>query len=38
MLAEELGLMNRVSRLVWRALGIHGSPSRFRSEPKSAAV
>ncbi|GAA3662792.1 diiron oxygenase [Nocardioides ginsengisoli] len=38
MLADELGLMNRVSRLVWRALGIDGRPSRFRSEPKSAAA
>lgn len=38
MLAEELGLMNRVSRRIWRALGIDGSPSRFRSEPKSAAA
>ncbi|MDQ6523011.1 diiron oxygenase [Nocardioides sp. LHD-245] len=38
MLADELGLMNRVSRRVWRVLGIDGRPSRFRSEPKSAAV
>ena len=38
MLADELGLMNPVSRRIWRALGIHGSPSRFRSEPKSAAA
>ncbi|HVK27364.1 MAG TPA: diiron oxygenase [Nocardioides sp.] len=38
MLADELGLMNKVSRQVWRALGIDGPSSRFRSEPKSAAV
>lgn len=38
MLADELGLMNVVSRRVWRALGIAGTSSRFRSEPKSAAV
>ncbi len=37
MLADELGLMNKVSRRIWRALGIDGAPSRFRSEPKSAA-
>ncbi|GAA4822750.1 diiron oxygenase [Nocardioides caeni] len=38
MLADELGLMNRFSRPLWRMLGIAGKPSRFRSEPKSAAV
>ncbi len=38
MLAEELKLMNPVSRPIWRALGIAGTASRFRSEPKSAAV
>lgn len=38
MLAEELELMNPISRRVWQALGIGGRPSRFRSEPKSAAV
>ncbi|KRB78713.1 hypothetical protein ASE01_04590 [Nocardioides sp. Root190] len=38
MLADELGLMNKVSRRIWRALGIDGTASRFRSEPKSAAV
>ncbi|WP_254069750.1 AurF N-oxygenase family protein [Pimelobacter simplex] len=37
MLAEETGLMNPVSRRVWRALGIAGRPNRFRSEPASAA-
>ena len=38
MLADELHLMNPVSRQIWRALGIAGRSSRFRSEPKSAAV
>ncbi|WP_182378083.1 diiron oxygenase [Nocardioides sp. WS12] len=38
MLADELGLMNPVSRRLWRLLGIAGPSSRFRSEPKSAAV
>ena len=33
MLANQCGLMNPVSRLVWRALGIDGRKSRFRSEP-----
>lgn len=33
MLAEELGLMNVIARRVWKALGIDGRPSRFRSEP-----
>ena len=37
MLAEETGLMNPVSRRVWRALGIAGRPNRFRSEPAPAA-
>ncbi|MGH3412098.1 MAG: AurF N-oxygenase family protein [Marmoricola sp.] len=36
MLAEDLGLMNRVSRRVWRRLRIDGRPSRFRSEPAAA--
>ncbi|MBY6349089.1 AurF N-oxygenase family protein [Rhodococcoides corynebacterioides] len=38
MLADDLDLMNPVSRRVWRALGIDGRPSRFRSEPASAAA
>lgn len=38
MLAEETGLMNRVSRRVWKACGIDGRPSRYRSEPASAAA
>ena len=33
MLAEESGLMTRFSRRIWRALGIDGRPSRYRSEP-----
>ncbi|MDQ6526029.1 diiron oxygenase [Nocardioides sp. LHD-245] len=37
MLAEETGLMNPVSRRIWRALGIAGRPNRFRSEPAPAA-
>jgi hypothetical protein len=37
MLADELGLMNPVSRRVWRALGIAGRSNRFRSEPARAA-
>ncbi len=36
MLAEDLGLMSRVSRRLWRALGIDGRPNRFRSEPSRA--
>ncbi|MCX6399828.1 MAG: diiron oxygenase [Propionibacteriales bacterium] len=36
MLAEDLGLMNPVSRRVWRVLGIAGRPNRFRSEPSRA--
>lgn len=32
-LAVEAGLMNRVSRLIWRVMRIDGRPSRFRSEP-----
>lgn len=37
-LCEELGLMNRPARRVWRALGIDGRASRFRSEPARAAA
>lgn len=32
-LAEEAGLMTRLSRRVWRALKIDGRPARYRSEP-----
>ncbi|MGN6782963.1 MAG: AurF N-oxygenase family protein [Marmoricola sp.] len=35
-LASDMGLMNRASRLVWRALGIDGRPARYRSEPAAA--
>lgn len=38
MLAEETGLMNPVSRRVWRLMGIAGRSSRYRSEPASAAA
>ncbi len=37
MLAEQTGMMNPVARRVWRLLKIDGRPSRFRSEPASAA-
>lgn len=37
MLAESTGMMNRVSRRVWRARRIDGRSSRFRSEPATAA-
>ncbi|GAA4394568.1 diiron oxygenase [Tsukamurella soli] len=38
LLAKRTGLMNPVSRLVWRALGIDGRASRFRSEPAYSAA
>ncbi len=38
MLAERAGMMNRLSRLLWKALKIDGRPSRFRSQPSSAAA
>lgn len=38
MLAESTGMMNPASKRVWRAMGIDGRPSRFRSEPASAAA
>ncbi|WP_433327763.1 AurF N-oxygenase family protein [Spirillospora sp. CA-294931] len=37
MLAHELGLMNPVSRAVWKACHIDGRPSRFRGEPHRPA-
>lgn len=37
-LAEESGLMNPVSRKVWKALRIDGRPARYRSEPAPAAA
>jgi len=33
MLAEEAGLMTKVSRRVWKLLKIDGRPNRYRSEP-----
>lgn len=38
MLADETGMMNKVSRRVWRLLKIDGRSSRFRSQPASAAA
>lgn len=37
-LAEDTGLMNPVSRRVWKLLGIAGPTSRYRSEPVRAAA
>ena len=37
-LAQELGLINRVSRLWWKKLGIDGRPARYRSEPAPMAA
>jgi hypothetical protein len=37
MLAERAGLVNRASRVLWKLLKIDGRPSRFRSQPSSAA-
>jgi len=37
LLAERTDLMNPVSRVLWRVLGIHGRTSRFRSEPSYVA-
>ena len=37
-LADRMGLMNPVSRRVWKALGIDGRPARFRSEPARRAA
>ena len=37
-LAEEIGLMNPVSRRLWKLLGIDGRPSRHRSEPARMAA
>ena len=38
MLADQCGLMNPFSRLLWRVLGIDGRQSRFRSEPTYTAA
>ncbi|MFQ6226360.1 AurF N-oxygenase family protein [Nocardia sp. NPDC002869] len=35
-LAEEIGLMNPVAKRVWKALGIDGHTTRYRSEPLRA--
>jgi len=37
-LAEEAGLMNKVSRRVWKQLKIDGRPARYRSEPAPLAA
>lgn len=37
-LATECGLMNRVSRRVWKRLGIDGELSRYRGEPDRRAT
>lgn len=34
MLCEQVGLMNPVALLVWRACGIGGRPARYRGEPQ----
>jgi hypothetical protein len=36
-LAHDTGLMNPVSRRVWKACGIDGEPSRYRGEPERRA-
>ncbi|WP_435883822.1 AurF N-oxygenase family protein [Streptomyces tanashiensis] len=38
MLAEDIGLMNRASRRIWKALRIDGRPSRHRGEPAPHAA
>ena len=38
MLAEDTGMMNPVSRRVWKLMKIDGRPSRYRSEVHSAAA
>ncbi len=38
MLAEETGMMNPVSRRVWKLMKIDGPTSRYRSQPASAAA
>lgn len=37
-LADELALMNPASRQIWKAMGIDGEVSRYRSEPDRAPV
>jgi hypothetical protein len=36
-LADEVGLMNRISRRVWRRCGIDGEPALYRGEPNRSA-
>ncbi|MBJ8339404.1 diiron oxygenase [Antrihabitans sp. YC3-6] len=36
MLAEKAGLMNPVSKRIWKLMGIDGKQSRYRSEPNRA--
>ncbi len=36
-LAKDIGLMNPVAKAVWKALGIDGPSTRYRSEPLRAA-
>jgi hypothetical protein len=36
-LAADTGLMNRVSRRVWKRMGIDGEPTRYRGEPDRTA-
>ena len=38
MLADQCGLMNPVSKALWKVLGIGGRPSRYRSEPTYTAA
>lgn len=38
MLAEDIGLMNKTSRRVWKILRIDGRPSRYRGQPASLAA
>jgi P-aminobenzoate N-oxygenase AurF len=38
MLAHDTGLMNPLSRLLWRVLDIEGRPSRYRGEPQRLRV
>jgi hypothetical protein len=37
MLCDGLGLRTRLTRPLWRLMGIEGRPSRFRSEPAAAS-
>ncbi|MDH2416462.1 diiron oxygenase [Nocardioides sp. CER19] len=37
MLADELGLRNPVTKLIWKAMRIDGRPARFRGQPSAAS-